>query len=135
MQPSVSRTWIVAKVVITSPDNLVLAIRRSHTAPHQALRWDLPGGLIEYGEDPVKGSIRETLEETGLHISNIIPILVASARPRSQYEICLYFKAPSIGTEVKLSYEHDRFMWVTPAEFADLDADEGYKAAVALVAK
>src|SRR5580704_2501008 len=121
MQSSVSRTWIVAKVVITTPDNMVLAIRRSHTAPHQALRWDLPGGLIEYGEDPVAGLVRETAEETGLTITDITPVLVTSARPNDHYEICLYFKAASTSAEVKLSYEHDRFKWVTPAEFARLD--------------
>ncbi len=31
------------------------------------LNWELPGGLVEPGEAPNEGAIRELLEETGIH--------------------------------------------------------------------
>ena len=30
------------------------------------LNWELPGGLVEHGEAPHEGAIRELLEETGI---------------------------------------------------------------------
>jgi 8-oxo-dGTP diphosphatase len=33
--------------------------------------WDLPGGFLEEGEEPVDGLRREFLEETGLHIDPV----------------------------------------------------------------
>ena len=33
--------------------------------------WDLPGGFLEEGEDPVDGLRREFLEETGLHVEPV----------------------------------------------------------------
>lgn len=131
MQSSVPRTWVVAKVIIVSPDQKILAIRRSHTAPHQPLRWDLPGGLVEYGEDPVAGTIRETREETGQAITGLTPVYVTSSQLQDAYEIWLFFRAAAASDQVTLSYEHDQFKWVTPAQFAGLDAAKEYQDAVA----
>ena len=36
----------------------------------EAGKWTLPGGGIEFGEDPEAAMIREVEEETGLHVSS-----------------------------------------------------------------
>lgn len=36
--------------------------------------WDLPGGKIEYGEDPIEALHREVAEETGLSVKIIKPL-------------------------------------------------------------
>jgi 8-oxo-dGTP diphosphatase len=52
-------------------DNNVLLIKKSR-GPHTG-NWDLPGGTIEFGEEPFATLKREFLEETGLtHISGTI---------------------------------------------------------------
>jgi len=42
-------------------------MRRTETAPSNPLKWDLPGGDVEYGEDPKKAILREIKEETGFN--------------------------------------------------------------------
>ncbi|NHN34614.1 NUDIX hydrolase [Paenibacillus agricola] len=45
-------------------DNHVLLIKKSR-GPHTG-KWDLPGGTIEFGEEPLVTLEREFFEETGL---------------------------------------------------------------------
>jgi 8-oxo-dGTP diphosphatase len=55
----------VAAVIVR--DNHLLLIRRK--GAHGAGTWAVPGGHLEFGEDPAQCAIREVLEETGLVVS------------------------------------------------------------------
>jgi 8-oxo-dGTP pyrophosphatase MutT (NUDIX family) len=57
-----------AKVIVWAEERLVLVIRRSETDPREPLTWDLPGGVVDRGEDPGDGAMREVLEETGISL-------------------------------------------------------------------
>jgi 8-oxo-dGTP diphosphatase len=51
---------------ILDPSERIALIRK----PHFTLDvWRPPGGGIKPGEDPTTGSVREALEETGLHVT------------------------------------------------------------------
>ena len=54
------------EAVIVDKDGRVLLGRRAFE-PH-AERWDLPGGFIHEGEDPLEALHREVREETGLTV-------------------------------------------------------------------
>ena len=58
-------TRIAAYGLITEADRLLLC-RISSRLPDLAGSWTLPGGGLEFGEDPVDAMIREVREETGL---------------------------------------------------------------------
>lgn len=51
-------------------DNKYLVTKRSENESTYPKYWDIPGGLVEYGELPKDAVIRETKEEVNL---NIIP--------------------------------------------------------------
>ena len=59
---SVSRVALGAACAIFDPDRRVLLVH--HT--YGRLNWELPGGLVEAGESPDEGALRELVEETGL---------------------------------------------------------------------
>jgi 8-oxo-dGTP diphosphatase len=52
-----------AQARITRDDGRILLVKAAYR-----WRWGMPGGLMDAGEGPAEAVIRETLEETGLHI-------------------------------------------------------------------
>lgn len=53
---------------LISVNNKYLVIKRSKEEKTFPEYWDIPGGLVEYGELPKDAVIRETKEEVGLNI-------------------------------------------------------------------
>ena len=78
-------------MVLETMNGEVLAVK-SHYKPY----WTLPGGIIDPGETPRQGAIRETLEEVGLTIDPDTVTFVAVIDRRSEvaetYQFI--FKAP-----------------------------------------
>ena len=52
------------RVIITSPAHKILLVKGWIGDG----KWGIPGGGVHRGEEPVKGAIREVLEETGLQL-------------------------------------------------------------------
>jgi len=53
--------------IILKKDNQVLLVKRRNT-DWAAEKWNFPGGLLEEGETLLQAAIRETQEETGVHV-------------------------------------------------------------------
>lgn len=51
-------------ILALTPDNKVLLVEQFRPGPMEVL-MDIPGGIVEEGEDPVLAGARELLEETG----------------------------------------------------------------------
>lgn len=60
-------TRVSACGLILDEDNRILLARLSKIVRGNAGKWTLPGGGIEFGEDPKKAIVREVKEETGLN--------------------------------------------------------------------
>lgn len=112
---------VAQKAVVYRDDGRVLALRRTETAPSRPLYWDLPGGLVEVGEDLADAIEREVYEESGVSVDRP-RILDAVGRTLDDglYLVTIGYRARATTTEVTLSFEHDDWQWVTPAEFLDL---------------
>ena len=64
-----------AAALITDPSGRVLLVK-----PNYRERWSLPGGILEHGEPPHVGCMREVAEEVGLQVT-VGPLLVVDWAP------------------------------------------------------
>jgi len=114
---------VAQRILIVNPDKRVLAIRRSETAPSRPLWWDIPGGVLEHGEDTMEGVLRELEEEAGITRDKVgISILDIGSgfNDKDEYWVTACYTAEVDSSEVKLSFEHSEYKWVTPSEFLEM---------------
>lgn len=101
-----------AKAFIVNDGNLLLLKRRPNDVQMPSI-WEVPGGRLDIGENPVEGLKREILEETGLDVGIICPFNVNHfQRKDGQTITMLVFLCKADGREVILSEEHTEFEWV-----------------------
>jgi 8-oxo-dGTP diphosphatase len=104
------------KAVILDAAGGCLLIRRSAANLHFVGMWEWPGGKVDSGEDFATAVVRETREETSLEVE--ITGLVGATHfemPKVNV-ILLCMETRIVGGEIKLSEEHDQFMWVPLSE-------------------
>lgn len=115
------KMFFAQKAFVFDKDGKFLAMRRTKTAPANALKWDLPGGDIEFGEDPIKSIQREIKEETGFVVNNpIIFDIEAHINSQGEYWVTGAFRAFNPKGKLFISWEHDLYKWVTVDEFLKL---------------
>jgi len=124
-----SQQNISTKAVIVRPDGKILALRRSKTCPRRPLTWDLPGGDVEFGEDLAQSVIREIKEEAGLTISDAILFdAVGFVSKAGEYWVTLgYLARVPQDAPVVVSWEHDRFEWISREEFLGRESTDRIK--------
>ncbi|TCN43244.1 ADP-ribose pyrophosphatase YjhB (NUDIX family) [Kribbella orskensis] len=72
--------WLTGiTAVVLDDDERVLLVRRADTG-----RWSLPAGILEPGEQPALGLLREIEEETAVE-SEIVRLVSIEALPPSSY--------------------------------------------------
>lgn len=88
-------------------------IQRRPTDVHKPNTWDIPGGRLDWGEDPYEGLKRETREEVTLEIEIKFPLDVQYfTRDDGQRITMLIFLCIPQQTKVRLSEEHIAHQWV-----------------------
>ncbi|NLK52715.1 MAG: NUDIX domain-containing protein [Syntrophomonadaceae bacterium] len=111
---------ISVKVLIKNKND-GLFLKRSLNSGANAGKWDLPGGKLDPGESLEKGLYREVAEETGLAIS-VERVLGTTEVDLPEFKLVyLILEARSESTEVKLSPEHDAYIWIDRGEWGQID--------------
>lgn len=100
-----------SSVIIVNDKDEILLLRRSGTDSWMPLSWDVPGGGIDPGETPEQAAFRETYEETGIELNHIEPFWT---RIVSGHTAFIFISFVNNMPPVKLSFEHDKYMWVNP---------------------
>lgn len=116
-----NRAGVSQKAVVFNKEGKFLVLLRGSTAPSNPLKWDLPGGDVDYGEDPEESILREIKEEAGLEVDGLEPFDVeAHINSRGQHWFTVAYKALAKDDKVKISWEHDEYKWVDDKKFSAL---------------
>lgn len=80
----------VAAVAIVAKDGQVLLVRRTMT-PGKG-RWTVPGGFVEFDEDPREAVVREVLEETGyrVQVARLLDVVFGREHDRGASLVIVY---------------------------------------------
>jgi ADP-ribose pyrophosphatase len=76
-------------VAITPSDEVVLVWQ--YRFGTDALSLEIPGGVVDEGEQPIHAAERELLEETGYQGEALVPLLVVEPNPAIQNNRCFTF--------------------------------------------
>ncbi len=107
-------------------DGRILVARRPHDA-HQGGKWEFPGGKVRAGEPPADAARRETLEETGLRLAALEP-LVMLVHDYADRPLRLHvFLAPEPSGEVRVDGDRE-WRWCSTEELETLDMPEANRA-------
>lgn len=116
------------KVVLTNRSIVInnkgeiLIVQRAKGDTWRSNFWELPGGKLDEGQDISHALEREVFEETGLLINPIsrTSYIESSVISQGKYAGMPYIVIIGISLveagKVKLSEEHQKFVWVTLSE-------------------
>lgn len=109
------KTKVVSKAILLNARGEVLLLRRSGTDPRRPGEWDFPGGAVEAGEEINDGMAREILEETSIKVepARLSLLFAATEAYKTESVTRLLFCTRAGEVSVRLSFEHDRFEWVS----------------------
>lgn len=106
---------VCVSAIILRHDDKALLVKRSSDDSRPG-EWELPGGKLEFGENPMDAVAREIEEETGVNALFYVPYSITSSVSDDglKHTIRIYYKCWVLDPdqEVYLSGEHQDYKWV-----------------------
>ncbi len=109
------------------PDGTILLMQRAEGSA-MAGQYFMPGGIVDPGETPHEGAVRELREESGLEFSG--QMTMVGCYPMWIYGqdfLQLSFRGAVTG-EVVQSHEHTDHRWVDPTDMLELFSPDAVSA-------
>lgn len=107
--------------VLIKKDDKFLVLKTSKIKKEEPETWDLPGGSIEFGEQPIDAAIRETREEAGIDVDVNRIIGVWALEAKGNWSVELIALGTTKNDNVVVSSEHSEYMWLTLEEIKKLE--------------
>lgn len=108
----------VAVVVFIERNDQVLLIKRAGD-PGKG-KWALPAGFVDHDEDPEEAAIRETLEETHLHVTVDKLLAVFPKRDNGLADIVIAYSAKITGGKPLAGDDAAEVGWFTRDNLPEL---------------
>jgi mutator protein MutT len=115
-------------LVINENNELLITKRQDPDNPDLDGKWEIPGGGIEQGEDPVDALKREMTEETGLSVEplTLLPFVGSKVwenptEARQVFLVCYVCKQIDTSQQVVLNEEASEYQWATSKTITSLD--------------
>lgn len=113
----------VIKIIVENEKGKILAVREKSSK-----KWELPGGSIEDKEGKYEAACRELEEEVNLVSTQFNDVVRVQTEAEKNVN-CYIVHTSSFEGELSLDDEEiDRFKWVEPEKYKELDwhPDAGY---------
>lgn len=98
-----------------------LVLKTSRTKKEEPNTWDLPGGSIEWGEQPMDSAAREVKEEAGIKVEIKEIIGAWALKSRNDWSVELIAFGVTSDEKIKTSSEHSAFAWLSLEEMKKLE--------------
>lgn len=129
-QDAVEPLHVVAAIIADGP-HVLACRRRAHK--DAGGRWEFPGGKLEPGETPAVALRREIREELSAEIDVVGELTTDDTRVGSRVIRLTCLRARLTGARPVRSTDHDRLVWLPPADLGALDWAEPDLPAVRLL--
>lgn len=129
------RVVLVNRCFVRREDGRLLLLRRAPDKENNADKWEVPGGKVDEGQDLVRAQEREVMEETGLLVQAIVPLvfvdsyLIGAGRYKGLPYVALFSITKLLGGNLTISDEHTDFTWVSYEEMLTFDLTHQVKKA------
>lgn len=106
-------------LAVIEQDNKYLFTKRVDEFPGYHGKWQLPGGGLEFGENPVEGLRRELREELGVEVKDVKLIPFVDTRVRNDWQgifISFLCRLENPDAEIYLNEEASEYRWFEKEE-------------------
>jgi 8-oxo-dGTP pyrophosphatase MutT (NUDIX family) len=112
--------WVIVIPVLTNNDEKKFVMVWQWRHGSQCLSLEFPGGVLEPGEDPKEGAIRELYEETGYKPAKIEKIGEFSPNPAIMSNKVHFFLAEDLNDSGKQELDEDEYVEVSLVDINDV---------------